>query len=178
MIKHTNLRNNGNGMHDLGGAYEQKVTDALRSLVVYEFGYGGMVYDLSRTRVVVDTHIMSCHDRTIFEGAEDEMAWLVKAASCHALLMGDKTFHKALVERCADQMMDLTGGVPLFCALTAPFLIGEGATRGALLMAAGVQDEAMVTKLAPLPLKELMAVVEMHIDSGEPFERVVAQMVD
>jgi hypothetical protein len=178
MIKHTNLRNNGAGRHALGDSYEQKMPEALRSLVVYEMGYGGMVTDLSFTRVVIDTHIMSCHDRTIFEGAEDEMAWLVKVAGCHALLMGDETYHKALMEHGADVMEKVTGGSPLLCAFTAPFIIGEGATRGALLLAAGVHDETLVTKLAPLSLKELMALVELHIETGEPFEQVVAQTVN
>lgn len=45
MIKHTNLRDKGQGVINLG-EYEQSAASALESLAVFELGYGGSVIDL------------------------------------------------------------------------------------------------------------------------------------
>lgn len=179
MIKHTNLRDKGQGVKNLG-EYEQSTAEALKSMVVYELGYGGVITELSPTKVVVETHIFGgTKDTTIFEGPKEEMELIVKAAAHHAALIGDEASRNVLIEKSVDFLGTLpkeVGGLPLFIAMTAPMIMGEMSTVAALLASVGITDPEVVKTLVPISLKDLMAAVELYHETGMPLPEIVREL--
>lgn len=182
MIKHTNLRDKGEGVKNLG-EYEQSAAEALESMVVYELGCGGFVTDLSPTKVVVETHVFGgTKDTTIFEGPEEEMEFIVRVAAHHAALMSDETSRNALIEKAVDFLGTLPkeiGGVPLYIAAMAPLFMGGSSASAALLFAVGITDLEVVKALkalAPISLKDLVAAVELYRETGAPLPKIVRVM--
>lgn len=178
MIRRTNLRDKGCG-EKYQDKCEQSAKDALNSMVVFELGYGGFVTDLSPTKVVVETHILSTKDTTIFEGSKKEMELIVKVAAHHVAIMSDETSRNTLVKKSVDFLGNLPkeiGGVPLYIAMMSPFLMGGPSTAVALLFAVGITDPEVVKTLAPISLKNLMAAVELHLETGAPLPEIVREM--
>lgn len=179
MIKHTNLRDKGQGVKNLG-AYEQSPTKALESMVVSELGFGGFVTDLSPIKVVVETHLFGgTKDTTIFEGPEQEMQLIVKVAAHHAALMSDETNRTTLIEKSVDFLGTLPkeiGGLPLYIELMTPFLMGGPSASVALLFGVGITDPEVVKTLVPITLKDLMAAVELHLETGTALPEIVQEM--
>lgn len=179
MIKHTNLRDKGQGVKNLGG-YEESATKALNTMVVHELGFGGFVTDLSLTRVVVETDIFGgTKDTTIFEGSKEEMEFIVKVAAHHAALMSDEASRNVLIEKAADFLGTLpkeVGGLPLYIAMMTPFLLGGPSASVALLSAVGITDPEVVKTLMPISLKDLMAAIELYRETGTPLPEIVREM--
>ena len=178
MIRHTNLRDNGDGQKNIGD-YEQSAADALRSMVVFELGYGGIVSDLSPTSVVVKTRVLACKDTTIFEGSEEEMEFIVRVAAHHVALMSDEASRNTLVEKAVDFLEMLPEGirgVPFYITMMAPLLTGGPSAGAALLVAAGITDPEVVKELLPVSLKELVAAVELYRETGTPLPEIVREM--
>lgn len=179
MIKYTNLRDKGHGQKNLG-EFEQSATRALESMVVYELGFGGFVTELLPTKVVVETHIFGgTKDTTIFEGSEEEMAFIVKVAAHHTALMADEASRSVLVDRAVEFLGELPkeiGGVPLYISLMTPFLMGGPSAAVALLFAAGITDSEVVETMVPIELKDLMAAVQLHREDGTPLPEIVREM--
>lgn len=179
MIKCTNLRDKGQGVKNLG-EYEQSAERALASMVVYELGCGGFVTDLSPTKVVVETHIFGgTKDTTIFNGPKEEMELIVKVAAHHAALMSDETSRSTLVEKAVDFLETLPkeiGGLPLYIAMTTPFIMGGLSAAVALLFAVGITDLEVVKGLAPISLKDLVAAVELYRETDTPLPEIVREM--
>jgi hypothetical protein len=69
-------------------AYPQEVDkwQALKSLAIYELGFGGFVWGVSPTKIVIKTHFLSDVDINTFTGPEDEMKLLVEFIACHLTL--------------------------------------------------------------------------------------------
>lgn len=177
MITVTNYRNNG--MECPPVMYECTSTKALESMVIYELGFGGYVTDISRTRVVVNTEILRCKDRTVFEGPAEEMDFLVNVAAHHAATMGEKESRSVLVENAGKflgALPDNIGGVPLYISMMAPFLMGNPSAKVALLFAAGMTDPETVRQIIPISLKDLFAAVELHRETGTPIVEIVEEM--
>ena len=53
--------------------HETTTEKALKSLIDAELKFGGRIKDLSPTKVVVETQVLSCLDTTYFEGPQEEM---------------------------------------------------------------------------------------------------------
>lgn len=183
MIKRTDLRDKGQGVKNLGEC-EQSPVKALESFVVYELGYGGFVTDLSPTKVTVETHIFGgTKDTTIFEGSREEMELIVKVAATHVAIMSDETSRNALIERAVDLLGTLPkeiGGLPIYIEMTTPLLIGGPSASVALLFGAGITnpetDPEVVKALLQIPLKDLMAAVELYWETGTPLLEIVREM--
>ena len=137
--------------------------DALKSLAIFEFGYGGQVIETPTSiRVAVRTDIIDCIDTTTFEGPEYEMAMIYKVAVCHL----------AINVQCREQIVDgavnlaeclpqSCRGVPLYLSMMAGHFLGANSTRSALLMAFDVVDEADIKAGAQLKLPDLLAALQM-----------------
>lgn len=84
MIHRVDFRDKGAGTKNQGESF-QTPAEAVRSMVVFELGYGGCVTDLSLTKVVVETDIYGTKDTTILEGTKEEMEFIVKVARAYKL---------------------------------------------------------------------------------------------
>ena len=179
MIRHTNLRDKGLGVVNLG-SFEQTPLKALSGMVVYELGFGGQVTDLSYTRVVTETQIFGgTKDTTTFEGPEDEMSLIATVACFHAALMAHPDSRGMLVNKAVDFLGKLpreVGGLPLFVAIMTPFLLGEPSAAAALLLGIGFTDMERIKELATIKLADLMSAVELHLETGTPLPQVVREM--
>ncbi len=177
MITVTNFRNNG--MECPPVTSEEAASKALESLVVFELGFGGHVTGLSRTRVAVNTNILGCKDRTVFEGPAEEMEFIVRVATYHATITSEKEIRSALIENAAEFLNDLPrniGGVPLYISMMTPFLVGNPSAKVALLFAAGITDPEVVKNIVPISLNDLFAAVVLHRETGVPLPEIVKEM--
>lgn len=177
MIRNTKLRNNGE-LHNFG-THEVSAQKALETLVVWELGYSGFVTDISPTKVVVETHIFSCKDTTILEGSEEEMQLIVRVAVYHSLLMSNEKNRSTLIDRTADFLGTLPkeiGGLPLYISIVAPMLIGGSSASIALLLAVGITDLETVKILRAIQLKDLVAAVQLHYETGIPLTEIAREM--
>jgi hypothetical protein len=145
--------------------------NALTSMVVYEFGYGGHVKELSENHIVVETRILGCVDQTIFEGQAEEMRMLVIAAAHHSMVLGEKGVTEALAKRAIENLESTPGNIggrPFFLANLVPQLMGSPVAKIALLAAHGVDDKEDFRKLLACPLKDLAVASELAIETKEP----------
>ena len=178
MIRYTALRDNGGGMSKMS-EYEQSASQALESLVVYELGYGGRVSSLSLTKIVIETQILGVKDKTIFEGSENEMAFLVKVAALHASLMNKRGNRDMFIEKAASFLDELSEGVrgnTLLVTTLAPFILGSHSATVALLLGASVTEEETLKSLIPISLKDLTAAVALHLETAMPLPEIVSEM--
>lgn len=173
MIKHTNFRNG-----EKISQYNERPAQALISMSVFELGYGGTVTEWSSTRIVVDTLVFSVRDRTIFEGSEDEMRFLVTVAGYHAAITSDGESRQALIGETSaflGKLPDGNGGLPFVVATLGPFYMGKLATTAALLYAAGITEPEEIGSLFPIPLKDLVAAVQLSHELGMPLPEIMRE---
>lgn len=146
MIKVTSERNNGcQGPTMIS---ERTVGRSLMSLCKFELGFGGRLIEVKPTKLVTLTHVMSCEDRTTFEGPEKEM----KTLSLAALLFMNmsKTGESELMDR----MIEFTGGRPLL--ITAFGGLSEVLHRVPISLAAAALAVGFVeTDIKPLSKMDL-----------------------
>ncbi len=163
MIKITAYRKKeGMGKHELGSPHEQPLLEALKSLVVYELGYGGFATEITTTRVVVETRVMSCLDTTIFEGSAKEMEPIVTVAALHTLIAGK--CRETLINKTSEVLGNLpegARGVPFYIAATAPMILGEFSVKPAVMFGMGIIDEADLKAGMNLSTKDLFEVLEL-----------------
>lgn len=113
MIRITNERWNGAQCPSTND--ERPVDRALISLVKYELGYGGVITQLTKTKIVVNTRILNCSDIVTFEGSENDMRPLVEAASLYC--QAAQTMRPAITEIVADKLNGQTALVLDHCSL-------------------------------------------------------------
>lgn len=181
MIRQKNFRVRSESEGQLyQGEYEHStIAKALENMVVAELGYGGIVTEISPARIVVETHISGCKDTAVFEGPTEEMEFIVRIAAHHAVLMSDETSRNAFIDKAVDFLDALPGemgGTPLYISMVTPFLMGEPSAAVALFSAMGITDPDAVKTLAPISLKDLVAVVLLHLETGMPFFEIVREM--
>lgn len=69
---------------DFPPKHEKTGEQALNSLINTELNYGGRIRELTPTKVVVETQVLSCLDTTYFEGPQEEMGPLVAISYYYA----------------------------------------------------------------------------------------------
>lgn len=171
MITQTNFRENGSGVKIDYGPGPRPFPLALRSLVIYELGYGGMITELLPNRVTVETRILHTKDTTTFEGAGEDMQFLAKVAAFHALILETKESRTALIDGAANYLQTLpreVGGLPLFINMAAPLLLGRPSAATALILAMGITDAETIIMLHVLSLEDLVATIELYLETGLP----------
>lgn len=137
---------------------------ALESLVIYEFGHGGRLTDISTTRLVVTTSIGSYDDRTVFHGTEEEMRLLVDVAAGYLLASIDGRTLESTINQLIDQAPEGIRGHPLFVTRCGPSILGSTRAHVALLAFCQVVDDNQITISLNLSLRELFTVVQFVIE--------------
>jgi hypothetical protein len=120
------------------------VLNALQLLIEFELGYGGQLIDVSPTKVVTETQVLGCQDKTEFMGSEEEMKPLVHFAGVTIGL-----FEMAITnDKIVDLLVKKTQGKAMLLANYAPILVGQGAMRGAIGHMLGMtKEDIRATKL-------------------------------
>lgn len=178
-ITHTNYRNHsGCGEKMLGDPYPQSVMKALESLVVFEYGYGGYPTVVTPTRVEVVTTVMSCLDRTVFEGTEVDMAPLVLASYFVAEARGDqKTLDTIREHLVAVTDTPAFHGNAFLITTAFPILMGQDVVRQALLRMVDPQPREESQRLAlRLPTNDFTAAALLAYEQGLGFVETCTQL--
>lgn len=136
MIEIFNYRNNGGGETLLSNPLVS-MEDAMESLVKYELGYGGQISDVKasgdRTTIEIKTRVLSCQDRTVFDGPKDEMMPLLQA--CKVWMEAGKRVDMGKV---ASDLCHAMGGNALLITSSAGLAIGHATAQEALKLASHV----------------------------------------
>jgi hypothetical protein len=160
---------------DMDGG-EKSPDEALRSLVIYELGFGGQVVDLTRTdggdRVVVRTHVMAADDTVTFTGPSDEMNMVTSTAAYWLMFQEQRT---PLVEALSDRIMAVTKGEALLVGTVGVMMVGASFARLAVLAAYGVEDLEVAKRLCGLSMEDMLAALAMSKkDNTSPAEILAA----
>lgn len=156
-LKFTNLRTRGNEPPFDPVIIPRTVESGFHSLVAHELGWSGRVTDISPTRIVVETQVMSCLDTTIIEGSEEDMELLVEACVMYleVLKSASSDYNDALNSK----VMAITKGKPLLIAMGAGLIMGG--PRCHLALCSMLRDYTYVNPIMQMKLDDLCAVVMM-----------------
>jgi hypothetical protein len=106
------------------------LSEAIRSLVRFELGYGGRVVEISETRIKVITIVLSKIDTTIFIGTKEEMEPLLVAVA--VFMDGHKLYG---MDRLVNDVMNLTKGKALLVAHASGLIAGGKFVKPATMIA-------------------------------------------
>jgi hypothetical protein len=175
VITEHNYRNNGRECPVITSAVTQD--KALERLVVYELGYGGSPTRVEPTVVEVDTQVLGCQDRTVWEGSVEEMQPLVEICAWVAHTYTEEV-HAALANSLAPKLMEVTHGNPFLVANISGLLIGKARLQTACLLWCDGPDlaEEAVTKSQLLRLEDLVAVVLLAKERKQNFLETYHQL--
>ena len=147
-------------------------------IMVLEFTYGGSVTHLSPTKVVIETSLIGLVDTSVFEGSEEEMAFIAKTAACYVGLWDNEGSRKILLGKAIDSLEVLSrevSGSPLYLKMMRPFLAGMPSASAALLLAVGATDTD-VDSLGTISSRDLAAVVSLHREMDIPLLEVIQEV--
>jgi len=165
VITYVNARYNGSPEPNVT-QHKKSTHAAYTSLVRFEIGYGGVIVDLSPTKVVCKTPVLGSVDVVTFTGSEKDMRPLVLAAGYSLQL---RAAHKdELIDGTMRSLSSLTGGKPktFEVAHFGPLLMGQSIAKAACLLGIEVEPtEGLLNR----SFDDLMAAAELHLETGEPF---------
>jgi hypothetical protein len=147
---------------------------ALESLVIYEFGHGGRITDISPTRLEVSTSIGSYDDTTIFHGTAEEMLLLIDVAAGYLLASMDGRTLESTINQLIDRAPEGIRGHPLFVTRCGPSILGSTRAHVALLAFCQVVDDNQITMSLNLPLRDLFTIVQFVIEGECSFTEGLA----
>lgn len=166
MITYTNVRNNSGRIYE-DAPQQRTISRALELMLIYEFGYGGRLIELTPTKVVVRITIMACVDVSAFEGSEEDMKLLTEAAylatEYHPLKPKAPEAYK---DAAMDVVMRVTKGNPLLINMSYGILLGTPAVKAALIDMIRSEDEAIIKELLELSPKELLPIMMLVRQDG------------
>lgn len=114
--------------------YYAHLDRVMESMLTHEIGFGGRPIEASSTRVVIQTQVMNCTDRTIYTGSEEEIRPLLQAlALCHRV--------HPTVQEMASMVIEQTGGVPILVVNAGPMLIGRIILARVYALVMGLPEE-------------------------------------
>ncbi len=148
---------------------------ALRSLIQYELGYGGVITNLSSSEVEVRTKVLNKTDFTIFTGEPEEMKRLVRVAAFHSQMLAQLSPSAS-----ADVVRELLGdqaGNPFLFTNLAPLVIGNSAKLTFCVALAEVPEERL-EQFARVGWDDLFAAFEMAEADGLSFIEVFNLLVE
>lgn len=150
---------NYNSIHDW------TLSKAMNVFISCELGFGGVLMEVTPTRVVVETKVMGCLDKTTFEGTEEAMALVYKTAhiSNHVRHLSLSTEH---INHLAKEMMDFSKGSPRIIAMAAGMFLGAGVVKGTIIALLAGDDQEALPLLAPFNKDMLLTMLELHIENN------------
>lgn len=170
MLTITTVRHQGTGL-EVMSRRSASIGNALSSLIVYEFGYGGHTTELKETRVVVETEILGRMDKAIFEGSAEEILPLVIAAAHHSLILSNKRATAHLAEHALQSLAKIESSVsviPRFVTNLTPLLMGAPIEKSSLFAAHNVRNDEELRRMIPCKLKDLAAASELALETNKP----------
>lgn len=150
---------------DYPARHERTVAQAMVSLVKYELGYGGVITNVviaeDRATIEVKTRVMAKLDTVWFEGDIEEMKPLLSVAYHHLKVMSEN--REDLVEGTVRVMEKhgLVPGLPLFITTASPMIMGDMATKTAMLGAMGVTTIEEAIQFGKHSIEDLCAAWEL-----------------
>ena len=110
MITNTNVRDNGI-VHD-PIVKEQSTDKALKSLVVFELGFGGRIVEITPFKIITRTLYPGGVDTTTFEGRVSEMKPLIEFCTIWMQIGQEKEIMGVLVDKAVRNTMSRTPLLP------------------------------------------------------------------
>lgn len=131
---------------------------ALSQLIEFEWEFGGKTVFVSKTAVMVVTMVMGCKDSTLIEGTEEEMAPFLTAVGCCAIVRNE-----APGMTIPNDAKRTFKNSPEMAEHAAQIIQGTSTGKGICLLMLNIDDEDFISKSSKLPLKDLLALVEMCV---------------
>lgn len=174
-ISVTNVRYKGTEKFPLP---TQKVTikDAIEKMLIYEFGYGGHLFNLNIdhptiSKVILETKVMSDVDYTTVEGTHSNMEPIL----CLIKLWLD-CFKNENISDLIDktQLVEKLQGKPLFIKMAAPIFIGASRVRSFIFYALGIPELEKYFK--KVETKDIFTVMEIAKEQNMDIVDVIKQL--
>lgn len=149
----------------------------LRCLVLGDLSYGARVVSVTPTRIETACNFMGVDDRLVIEGAEEDMAFLVRIVQCHLALIASQATRNQIVNASLRDFEAATNTTPLNPLLgmaLADLLSGSRFTRAALIAALNPTTEAEARALATVTVQDLVAAIVLHVRDSVPVEELAA----
>lgn len=149
---------------------------ALVRLLCFELGYGGIITEVTRSKVIVVTRIMNCVDTTIFTGPESEMRRVFEIASLWVLVkhdIGDRIC-QGMAQECCEKWPESVRGKALFVRNLGPILIGQHMTKVVFLTYSGIDNDDDVKAAVGFELNDIITAVELRDEGFCTFREALA----
>lgn len=160
-------------------ARSEEPYEALRSLAVYELGYGGRLTNFiltdNQAEVTVRTNICNCVDTTVFSGTREEMEILLQFLGCYAAIVQIRD-----LDRMSQEVLDMLGNSnTLIITHLGPMLMGMSEIFSALVVWAELDEDQVElaqdvvshnTRSGRSGLVSLIEVIEFVRELGVSFE--------
>lgn len=151
---------------------EKPLSKALSLLINCELAFGGLITELTDTKVSVQTQVFDCLDVSTFTGTVDEMKSLIKA-SVYAAAITPQMYEGQGLEWTARNAMEMTRGSPLLISLATGMFAGEGIAN--MVRVALISDGMVerVPDLLKIKSTSLAAMLELQIEEGINYDELM-----
>lgn len=156
---------------------DQSFEQVLRGLVLADLSYGAQIMSVTPTRIETRCDFMGLDDRLVIEGAEEDMAFLVRIVQCHLMLVAMQATRDQIVNASVRDFEAATSTTPLNPLLgmaLADLLSGGRFTRAALIAALNPATETEARALATVTVQDLVAAIVLHVRDSVPVEEIAA----
>lgn len=140
--------------------------DALSQLLECDIGWNSEITELTGTILSNKAKVLGCIDLTTYKGSEDDMKYLVKAAS-YAMLLQAKQLEPEYREALVNKVAKLSEGSPRIIDMGLPMFLGSGVKRGAILGILGEGNEQDLDKLKLLDYSGLTTLLNWKVEGAD-----------
>lgn len=172
MIKVTNHRTRGNEAPFAPITHLKTLSNALEQILVYEFGYGGVITNMTENKLCVQTRVMNCIDNTVFEWNNSDSKVMHEVIATYAGAL-DAFQNEDIKNKVLGQIMEFTGGKPLTISMVAGMITGAGPVRATILTLIAGNDESSLSKLKSMKNKDLFTVFELVYLEKQKLDEVI-----
>ena len=148
--------------------------DAMVSLLKYELGFGGKIVEITKERVKIVTHVLSCVDTTTFSGSEEDMLPLVQATLLWAKLSSDEFVVDEILKKSWNMIANKAGTAsPLIATKFLPMIVGQSKYIVVMAMIAGI-DAVDILKVDNNSDK--LAIIQLAAETGKSFGELYSEL--
>ena len=146
----------------------KSVAHALCEAIEFELGYGGKVKELSETRLVIQTNIMSKVDHVVFEGTKEDMLEILRFVYIYTVANSDQDYDE-LFKQVEGTVLGDKLRLPLYLTTMGVLMVGKGrAHRAAVLYLC--KSETDVELFRTKDFQTLLQLIQLKVDDKAGIE--------
>jgi hypothetical protein len=146
----------------------KSVAHALCEAIEFELGYGGKVKEVSETRLVIQTNILSKIDHIVFEGTKEDMLEILHFVRIYLTANNDRDFDD-FFKQVEGTYLGEKLRLPLYLTTLGVLLVGSGrAHRGAVLYLC--ESESDVELFSTKDFQTLLQLIQLKVDENAGIE--------